>query len=146
MTDDLPRDILTRYRRIAVVGASGTPGKPAHDVPLLMRERGYDVLPVNPRLTEWEGAPSFPSLADAPQPEVVNVFRPAAEAPAIAQAAADAGAKVLWLQLGISSADARAIAADAGLAYVEDRCINVEWRRLDGAGVPVPGGHQPAQG
>ncbi len=138
-TEDLIRQVLTTHKRIAVVGASSTPGKPAHDVPLLMRERGYDIVAVNPTITEWEGQAAYASLGDVPGPiDIVNVFRPASETPAIARAAVQVGAKVLWLQLGITNQEAQAIARQAGLWFVEDRCVNVEYKRLRDERVPFP--------
>ena len=129
--DQITRKILTTYRRIAVVGASATPGKPAHDVPLLMRERGYEVFAVNPTLTQWEGQPAYASLRDVPKPvEIVDVFRRAEETPAIAHDAVAVGAKVLWLQLGIKNPEARAIAEQGGLTFIEDHCVNIEYGRL----------------
>lgn len=114
---------------LTFVGCSGTPGKAAHDVPLHMRDHGLPVVPVNPRLDAWEGQPAFANLNVAPSAQNVVVFRPAEEAPAIARAAVLAGAKSLWLQLGIRSDAARAIAQEAGLDYVEDKCIWVEFRK-----------------
>lgn len=126
-----PRELLSRARRIAVVGCSASPGKDAHEVPRYLLDKGYDVLPVNPTAPEILGRKAYKTLADVPAPiDMVNVFRPAEEAPAIARAAIDAGAKALWLQLGIRSPEARRIAEEAGLAYVEDRCIRTEARAL----------------
>jgi predicted CoA-binding protein len=115
---------------LTFVGCSGTPGKAAHDVPLHMRDYDFPVVPVNPRLVEWEGQPAFANLNVASSAQNVVVFRPAEEAPEIARAAVLAGAKSLWLQLGIRSAAARTIAEDAGLDYVEDKCIWVEFRKF----------------
>lgn len=129
--------LLTTHRTLTVVGASATAGKPAHDVPLQMRKRGYAIVPVNPTFQKWEGAPAFPSLEAAPRPEFVDVFRRAEETPEIARQAVQAGAKVLWLQLGIKNPEARRIAEAGGLTYVEDRCLNVEWKRLRRAGAKV---------
>jgi uncharacterized protein len=137
--DQVAQQALTTHRRIAVVGASATVGKPAHDVPLLMRDRGYEVFAVNPTLSTWEGQPAYGSLRDVPKPvEVVDVFRKPEEAPAIARDAVAVGAKVLWLQLGITNPEARAIAERAALAYVEDRCVNIEYTRLRKDHVPFP--------
>jgi predicted CoA-binding protein len=126
-----PVDVLRRFRRIAVVGCSATPGKDAHEIPKYMLHHGYDIVPVNPTGGEILGRRAYPRLADVPGPvDVVDVFRPPAEAPEVARQAVAIGAKVLWLQLGIRSAEARQIAQDAGLLYVEDRCLKVEHRRL----------------
>ncbi len=126
-----PVDLLRRFRRIAVVGCSATPGKDAHEIPKHMLHHGYDIIPINPGAAEIFGVRAYPTLADAPGPiEIVDVFRPPAEAPAVARQAVAAGAKALWLQLGIRSEEARRIAEEAGLLYVEDRCLKVELRKL----------------
>jgi predicted CoA-binding protein len=123
--------VLESSRTIAVVGMSRRPGKPSHDVPALLIERGFDVIAVNPHATEILGVPSFATLEDIDRPvDLVDVFRPAPDTPPVARAAVAIGAKALWLQLGIASEESRKIALEAGLSYVEDRCIAVETRRL----------------
>jgi predicted CoA-binding protein len=88
------------------------------------------VLPVNPHVTEIWGERSYPSLADVPEPvELVNVFRPSAEAAEAVRQAVAIGAKAVWLQQGIVSAEGRRIAEEAGIDYVEDLCIAVERAR-----------------
>ena|SRR5687767_714571 len=122
-------DILHRARTIAVVGLSTSPFKDAHRIPAMMQQLGYRVIGVHPTADELLGAPAYRRLADIDEHiDIVNVFRPAAEAPDIAQQAAQIGADALWLQLGIRSAEAARTAADAGMDYVEDRCIAVEAR------------------
>ncbi|HET6406229.1 MAG TPA: CoA-binding protein [Candidatus Thermoplasmatota archaeon] len=128
---DDPVDLLRRSKRIAVVGASGTPGKDAHEIPKHLLEQGYDVLPVNPRGGEMFGRQAYKSLAEVPGPvDLVNVFRPSEEAPAIAREAVAAGAKAIWLQSGLESEEAARIAREAGLAYVENACVRTVQRRL----------------
>ena len=122
-----PRDLLAASRRLAVVGCSATPGKDAHDVPRILLERGWDVLPVNPSAAEIFGRPAYKKLADVPGPiDLVVVFRPSNEAPDVARQAVAAGAKGVWLQLGLRSEEARRICEEVGLAYVENRCTRVE--------------------
>lgn len=124
---DNTEHILREFRSIAVVGLSRDPSKAAHAIPARLQRAGFRVIPVNPYVDSVLGEKSYASLADVPfSVEVVNVFRPAAEAPAIAKAAVAIGAKALWLQQGIVSAEARQIAEAAGMLYVEDRCIGVE--------------------
>jgi predicted CoA-binding protein len=94
-----------------------------------MQDRGWRIVPVNPRGGTVLGEPVYPSLAEAPAPGLVNVFRPSPQTPDIARQAVAAGATALWLQLGIASAEARRIAEEAGLLYVEDRCLIIEQRR-----------------
>lgn len=123
--------ILHRYSTVAVVGMSTDPDKDAHNIPRELAAHGFHVIPVNPTVDEIDGERSYPSLADVTEPvEIVDVFRPAEEAPDIARQAVDVGAKVLWLQLGLRSAEARSIAESAGLEYVEDRCMRVERARF----------------
>ena len=122
------RALLDRTRTIAVVGLSATPGKAAHTVPAVLADCGYDVVAVNPNHAEISGRPSYPSLEAIPDDvavDLVNVFRPAEEAPGVVRAAAARGVPAVWLQQGITSAQARALAEDAGMDYVEDRCIGV---------------------
>lgn len=123
--------ILTRLRTVAVVGMSTNPDKAAHGVPRALQAAGFRIIPVHPSADEIAGEKAYPRLADIPEPvDIVDVFRPADEAPGIARQAVDIGAKVLWLQLGLRSDEARAIAEDAGLDYVEDRCMAVERARF----------------
>jgi len=122
--------MLEDFSTIAVVGASRNPDKAAHAVPLQMKRRGWNVLPINPHVTEIWGERSYPSLADVPGPvELVNVFRPSAEAAEVVRQAVAIGAKAVWLQQGIVSAEGRRIAEEAGIDYVEDLCIAVERAR-----------------
>ena len=128
---ELTERILRDYGTIAVVGLSANPAKAAHSVPAAMQSAGFRVIPVHPSADEILGERAYRSLGEIPEPiDLVNVFRPAAEAPGIAREAAGAGAKALWLQLGIVSDDAREIAQGAGLQYVENRCIAVERARF----------------
>lgn len=129
-TDEIVEQILNTYDTITVVGASANPDKPSNEVPAHMKELGWRIIPINPRADEIVGEKVYPSLAEVPeQVGLVDVFRPSADAPEVARQAVAAGATALWLQLGISSPEARAIAEEAGLLYVEDRCLVIEQRR-----------------
>ena len=137
-TDQVVERILTGYGTITVVGASAEPSKAAHSVPAHMQAHGWRIIPVNPHAEEILGEEVYPTLADVPAPlGLIDVFRPSAQAPDVARQAVAAGASALWLQLGIASSEARAIAEDAGLLYVEDRCLLIEQRRL---GLDAPSG------
>lgn len=119
--------ILAEAKVIAVVGASRDPFKPAHTVPLQMQRQGWRIIPVNPFVTEVFGVPAFPTLADLDEPvDLVNVFRPARDAVEVVRQAVAIKAPAVWLQSGIVSAEARRIAEEAGIDYVEDRCVAVE--------------------
>ena len=137
-TDAVVEHILATYDTITVVGASNARHKPAHYVPAHMQQHGWRIVPINPHEDEILGESVYRTLADVPeQIGLVDVFRPSAATPDIARQAVAAGASALWLQLGISSDEARRIAEDAGLHYVEDRCLIIEQRRL---GVTAPVG------
>jgi predicted CoA-binding protein len=129
-TDATVEQILRTYDSITVVGASDAAHKAAHYVPQHMREHGWRIVPVNPRDGDILGEKTYATLADVPEPVgLVNVFRPSDQTPDIARQAVAAGATALWLQLGIASDEARRIADDAGLLYVENRCLIIEQRR-----------------
>ena len=122
-----PHQILAAATTIAVVGASRDPAKDAGAVPAVLQAHGFRIIPVNPYADRLFGERVYRSLADIPaQVDIVDVFRPAADAPEVARQAAAIGAGALWLQQDIVSAAARAIAEAAGMDYVEDRCIAVE--------------------
>ena len=138
-TDVVVEQVLRTYSTITVVGASSAPDKAAHYVPAHMQEHGWRIVPINPRADQILGEPVHRSLDDlAGRVGLVNVFRPSRDTPEVARQAVAAGATALWLQLGISSAEARAIADESGLLYVEDRCLIIEQRRL-GLEAPQPG-------
>ncbi|HEX8344515.1 MAG TPA: CoA-binding protein [Actinoplanes sp.] len=119
--------ILAQAQVIAVVGASRDPSKPAHSVPLQMLRHGWRIIPVNPFVDEVFGERSFPALADIGEPvDLVDIFRPAADALQVVRQAVEIKAPAVWLQTGIVSAEARRIALAAGMDYVEDRCLAVE--------------------
>src|SRR6266481_4848981 len=120
------REILERATVIAVVGASRDPSKAGGSVPVGLQQRGFRIIPINPYADTLFGERVYRSLLDVPEKiDLVDVFRPAADAPEIARQAVAVGAKALWLQEDIRSAEARRIAESAGLEYVEDECTAV---------------------
>ena len=132
--------IYAETRTIAVVGASADASKAAHQIPRYLQNQGYRILPVNQRGGELFGERVFRSLAEIDvHVDVVEVFRPAQEAPEIARQAIAIGAKVLWLQMGIVSEEAQRIAEAAGLTVVMNRCMGAIHALL-GLG---PGPHEP---
>ncbi|HET7046564.1 MAG TPA: CoA-binding protein [Gaiellaceae bacterium] len=121
--------ILQQARTIAVVGASPRPARPSHGVMRYLLAQGYRCIPVTPRADEVLGVPAVASLAEIDEPiDLVDVFRRPELCAAHAREAVDVGAKALWLQLGIVSPEARRIAEEAGLAYVEDACTAIVHR------------------
>ena len=135
MTEAEVRQLLASSKVIAVVGLSPNTDRPSNQVAWYLHHQGYELYGVNPACGDDEifGVPVLESLDQVPKPiDVVDVFRRAEYTPEVARAAVAVGARALWLQLGISSAEARAIAEAGGLAYVEDRCMKVEHARLLG--------------
>lgn len=127
--------ILTAYKTIAMVGLSPDPMRPSHFAAIYMLAEGYDVIPVNPRVagTTILGQLVYASLSEIPRPvEIVDVFRKPEDCPPIAEEAVKIGAKVLWLQLGVVSPEAEAIARAGGLEFVQDRCVKIEHARFFG--------------
>jgi predicted CoA-binding protein len=123
---DTPEQILRELDVIAVVGASRDPGKAAHSVPKQLQGAGFRVVPVNPHADEILGQRAYQTLESIPFPiDIVLVFRPSSDVPPVAKSAVAIGAKALWLQQGIASPEARKIARDGGLRYVEDECAAV---------------------
>ena len=131
--DEELRTILA-YDTVAVVGCSSTPGKTSHDIPLYLHQVGYEIHPVNPGTDEIFGRTAYDTVGDVPEGiDVVQVFRPEFEVIDIVEAALERGdVKAIWLQQGIRSYAAALRAEDAGVAFVEDRCMGVEHRRLVG--------------
>jgi predicted CoA-binding protein len=121
-----PNELLAKSQVIAVVGMSTHPEKPAHSVPLQLILHGWTVIPVHPTAESIAGQKAYRTLADVPiAVDLVNVFRPSAQAGAVVVAAIDIGAPAVWLQQEIVSDEGRAAALAAGIEYVEDQCIAV---------------------
>jgi predicted CoA-binding protein len=122
-----PGEILRRFRKIAVVGISNNRTRASNGVSRYMLGQGYEIVPVNPAITEFEGISAVPDLASAPADiEIVNIFRRPEYVPEIVEAAIAKGAKVIWMQQGIVHEEAAERARKAGLEVVQDRCILVE--------------------
>jgi predicted CoA-binding protein len=121
------KTILTKTKRIAVVGISDKPDRASYQVSAYLQKAGYEIIPINPRLEEVLGVKAYPSLEVVQgKVDIVNVFRRSEETPLVAEAAIKAKAKVLWLQLGIINEETHRLARDAGLEVVMDRCIKID--------------------
>jgi uncharacterized protein len=131
-SDAAIRAILENTRRIAVVGASAKPWRPSHGVMRFLLECGYDVTPVNPGLAGQaiHGRPVVAHLEEAVPLDMVDVFRNAAHAGSVVDAAIRSGARVVWMQLGVIDQAAAERGRAAGLTVVMDRCPVIEARRL----------------
>ncbi|HSJ94363.1 MAG TPA: CoA-binding protein [Gaiellaceae bacterium] len=125
-----PAEILLGAGTIALVGASPRPQRPSNSVMRYLLDAGYRVIPVRPHVREIHGIPCVASLAEIDEPiDLVDVFRRADACPGVTQEAVDAGAKAVWLQLGLVSPEARRIAEDAGVEYVENACTAIVHER-----------------
>jgi uncharacterized protein len=136
VNDQEIRSLLLDTKVIAVVGLSANPDRASNQVAWYLHHQGYRLFGVNPACPEQElfgGVPMLASLDEVPEPiDIVDVFRRPEYTPDVARAAVAAGARALWLQVGIRNDEARAIAEEAGLTYVEDRCLKVDHTRLLG--------------
>jgi len=127
------RRILATNRTIAVVGLSADWFRPSYFAAKYMIEHGYTVIPVNPKYPEILGCKAYASLRDIPvRVDMVDVFRRTADVLPIAREAIAIGARTLWQQLGVLNLEADALARDAGLDSVMDRCVKIEHGRLFG--------------
>jgi predicted CoA-binding protein len=119
--------ILRTARTIATVGLSNDATKPAHTVPAYLQSQGYRIIPVNPTISEVLGQKAYGSLADVPEPiDVVQIFRRSEQVGPIVDEAIAAGAKAVWMQVGISDEAAAARARAAGLDVVMNQCMRVQ--------------------
>ncbi|MEO5365042.1 MAG: CoA-binding protein [Magnetococcus sp. WYHC-3] len=125
--------LLRSARTIAVVGLSPKEDRPSFRVAAYLQQVGYRIVPVRPGSSQILGETCYPSLRDLPadlKVDIVDVFRKAEETPPVARDAVAIGARVLWLQSGIVSDEAMAIATAAGLTGIQDHCLMVEHRML----------------
>ena len=126
------KDILSKYKSIAMIGVSNDPTKASTIVMKYMQKYGFKVYPVNPKVVGQEilGEEVFAKITDIKDPvDIVDVFRPSKEVLDIAKDTISIGAKVLWLQLGIRSEEAKKIVEENKIEYVEDRCTKMEYQK-----------------
>jgi predicted CoA-binding protein len=130
--------LLRQYRHVAIVGISTDQYRPSHFVAIYLQAEGYDIVLVNPNYAGQTllGKRVYASLTEARAAgetiEIVDVFRKPEDVLLVAEEAIQIGAKVLWLQLGIRSDEAGQRAREAGLVFVQDRCIKMEHARFFG--------------
>ena len=126
------KEILNKYKSIAMIGVSNDPTKASTIVMKYMQKYGFKVYPVNPSAKGQKilGEEVFAKITEIKQPvDIVDVFRPSSEALNIAKDTVSIGAKVLWLQLGIKSEDAKKIVEKDNIEYVEDKCTKMEYQK-----------------
>jgi predicted CoA-binding protein len=126
------KQILSKYRSIAMIGVSNDPTKASTIVMKYMQNYGFKVFPVNPKAKGQKilGEEVFEKVTDIKDPvDIVDVFRPSKEALDIAKDTVTIKAKVLWLQLGIRSEEAKKIVEENKIEYVEDKCTKMEYQK-----------------
>lgn len=125
------RKMLDTYRTIAVVGLSDNPDKDSYRVAKYLKEHGYRIIPVNPSIDKVLGEQSYPDLKSIPSVvDIVDIFRKQEAIPGVVDEAIHIGAKVVWMQLGLSSKEASRKAREAGLEVVQSKCIKVECQKF----------------
>ncbi|WP_263785399.1 CoA-binding protein [Salinibacter grassmerensis] len=141
MPDGQSSDLLTVLNTadtIAVVGCSATPTRTSHKIAQYLQTRGYRIVPVNPNYDEVLGEPCYPDLPSIPagvELDVVNIFRAPEHTADMVRSAVERVEEtderpVIWTQLGVSTTEAKTQAEEAGLPYVRNRCIKIEYDRL----------------
>ena len=126
------KDILSKNKTIAMIGVSKDPAKPSTIVMKYMQKYGFKVIPVNPRAKGEKilGEEVYEKITDIKEPvDIVDVFRPSKEAYGIAEDTVKIGAKVLWLQLGISDEKAKDLMKKNNIEYIENKCTKMEYQK-----------------
>ena len=126
------KNILSKYKTIAMIGVSNDPKKASTIVMKYMQKYGFKVYPVNPKAKGQKilGEEVFEKITDIKDPvDIVDVFRPSKEVVDIAKDAINIGAKVLWLQLGIKNEEAKKIVEKSKIEYVDDKCTKMEYQK-----------------
>ncbi|HEU4600387.1 MAG TPA: CoA-binding protein [Steroidobacteraceae bacterium] len=132
------RQLLSEARTVAIVGLSDNPQRPSYEVAGVLRDYGYRIIPVNPRLAVWEGIRAVPDLEQAiklmgpgERIDIVDVFRKPEEVGAVVDECIRLKLPAVWLQLGCVDEAAAQRGTDAGLTVVMDRCMKIERMNLD---------------
>lgn len=135
-SDDVLQGLFSGTHTIAVVGLSTNPMRASYDVARYLQRAGYEIVPVNPTISDWEGTPSFPDLRSALRAgkkiDLVDVFRRPEELGAVVDDAIATHAPAIWFQLGVINEDEARRAKDAGMLVVMDRCTKIDHQRLVG--------------
>ena len=126
------KEILSKYKKIAMIGVSNDPTKASTIVMKYMQKYGFKVFPVNPKAKGQKilGEEVFEKITDIKdQVEIIDVFRPSTEALDIARDTIKIGAKVLWLQLGIKNEEAKKLVQSKNIEYIENKCTKMEFQK-----------------
>ncbi|MGB2677171.1 MAG: CoA-binding protein [Candidatus Acidiferrum sp.] len=136
-SSDPVAELLRASKTIAVVGLSGNPARPSHEVAAYLQRVGYRIIPVNPNEREVLGEKAYARLEDVPEKvDIVDIFRRTEEVGAVVESAIRIGAKVVWMQLGVEDGVAAEKARRRGLVVIENACLLVEDRRRRVSGQP----------
>ena len=131
-------ELLQQYKHVAIVGLSADPYRPSHFAAIYLQSEGYDIIPINPRYAGKRllGKHVYSTLTEAKEAgeriEIVDIFRRSEDTLPIAQEAIKIGAQVVWLQLGVRNAETGKLVREAGLEFMENRCIKIEHARFFG--------------
>ncbi len=130
-SDDRIRELLHKYKKVAVVGLSSDPSRPSYAVAQYLLNKGFDIIPVNPNEKEILGKKAYPDLSSVPDKvEIINIFRRPEHVPPIMEEAITIGAKVVWMQEGVVNHPAALKGSQKGVTVVMDRCMARECRSL----------------
>ncbi len=130
------QEIYSNYKTIAVYGMSTNPAKPAHNVPEFLDSKGYNIIPINPGADEIIGKKAYARLADIPDEiDILDVFRPSEQALGVVEEAverkkAKGDIKLIWLQEGIINDEAKKLAEENGIEFIQDKCMLKEYKNL----------------
>ena len=129
-SDDQIKEILQKYKKVAVVGLSSDQTRPSNAVAKYLQRKGFKIIPVNPNETEILGEKAYPNLSAIPEKvEIVDIFRRSDQVPPIVDEAIEIGAKVIWMQEGVINHPAALKASQNGIIVVMDRCMLKECRK-----------------
>jgi predicted CoA-binding protein len=127
--DDQIKEILEKYKKVAIVGLSSDATRPSNAVARFLKSKGFNIIPVNPQETKIVGEKAYPDLNSIPDTvEIVDIFRRPEHVPAIVDQAIKIGAKVVWMQEGVVNHPAARKASESGIIVVMDRCIAKDCR------------------
>ena len=135
-THELIKEILTKYKTVAVYGMSKSPTKPSHTVPAYLHTQGYTIIPINPSADEILGLKSYKNIIDVEDKiDILEVFRPSEKVPDVVKEAIErkkqkGDIEVIWLQDGIYHDEAKKLAEQEGITVIQDRCMFRDHRQF----------------
>ena len=129
--DEFIRESLKNAKTIAIIGASNKPDRASNGIMKFLMKNGYNCIPINPNEEYVLGQKSYKNILEVPiMPDIVDIFRKSEDVPSIVKDVVAKGTKLIWLQEGIYSAEAKKLAAEANIPIIMDKCIFKEYLRL----------------